>query len=106
MGFNFTTDTSCRLAGEGDIVDAAGPMLAPLGEVLPDLVLRPLPGSPVLARIPPGRCVPPRPVVVPAAQLVEAHLNWIDVLARDQLGNLRETGAPCDIGAVQVGVQP
>jgi hypothetical protein len=105
LGFNFVTDTSCRMAGEGDLMDEAGPMLAPLGEELPDLVLWPLPGSPVLAQIPSGRCAPQLPAIVPGGQLVD-DLAWNEVLARDQLGNLRDTGVPCDIGAVQVGVQP
>ncbi len=105
MGFNFVTDTSCRMDGDDDLIDEAGPRLAPLGEELPFLVMWPLPGSPVLAQIPSGQCAPPLPAAVPAGQLLD-DLDWDEVLARDQLGNLRDTGVPCDIGAVQVGVQP
>jgi hypothetical protein len=107
MGFNFVIDGSCRLTRDDDVIDAAGPLLGPLLEQLtdlghPTLFLRPLTGSPVLARIPSGRCAPPLPTLVPGGHLVE-DLDWSDVLAHDQVGNLRDTGAPCDIGAVQVG---
>ena len=105
MGFNFMTDNSCGLTGEGDEVDAGGPLLALLEDDPDALVLRPLPGSPVLARIPTGRCAPPLAALPLVDQLVP-HLDWDDVLARDQVGNLRDNGVPCDIGAAQVGVQP
>jgi hypothetical protein len=103
-GFNFLTDESCGLAGDGDIVDEAGPLLALLEDDPAGLVLRPLAGSPVLGGVPSGQCVPLLPTLLPAGQLVVAHLDWDDVLARDQLGNLRDNGVPCDIGAVQDGV--
>ncbi len=105
LGFNFMNESSCGLVGDGDVVDEAGPLLALLEDDPDGLILRPLAGSPVLAQIPSGRCAPPLPAFVPAGQLVD-DLDWDDVLARDQLGTLRDGGVPCDIGAAQVGVQP
>ena len=102
LGFNFVTEPSCGLEGEGDLIDEGGPMLAPLGEH--GLVLLPLTGSPVLSRIPTGRCSPVLPAEVPAGQLLA--MDWEQILARDQVGNLRDAGRPCDIGAAQVGVEP
>jgi hypothetical protein len=104
LGFNFVTEASCGLEGEGDLMDSGGPLLALLEDDPDGLVLLPLTGSPVLARIPTGRCAPVLPAHVPAGQLVD--LDWDDVLARDQLGTVRDGGVPCDIGAAQVGVQP
>ena len=58
-------------------MDAGGPMLAPLEDDPDGLMLGPLPGSPVLARIPAGRCAAALPGP-PRWQLVD--LVWDDVL--------------------------
>ena len=104
LGFNFVTESSCGLEGEGDLMDGAGPLLAALEDHPDGLVLLPMTDSPVLSRIPTGRCAPVLPAHVPAGQLVE--LDWDDIMARDQLGTVRDGGVPCDIGAAQIGVKP
>ena len=105
LGYNLTTDSSCGLTGAGDVLVETGPGLAALEDDPAGRVRWPLPGSPVLARIPSGSCKVTLPGLLPAGQLVEGYLTWDDVLAGDQLAGLRDTGTPCAIGAVR-GVKP
>jgi hypothetical protein len=99
LGHNLTTDSSCSLAAGNDFLVEDGPMLAPLEDDPDGRVMWPLPGSPVLGRIPTGACRALLPDLVPAGQLV-GYLVWDDVLANDQVGGVRDTGMPCAIGAV------
>jgi hypothetical protein len=66
-------------------------------------VLMPYDDSPVRARIPTGSCRGVLPAPLPAGQLLTGLVDWGRILARDTLGNVRDLGRPCDIGAVQSG---
>ncbi|WP_139175670.1 hypothetical protein [Nocardioides lianchengensis] len=104
-GHNFTTESSCGLSAATDIMGES-PQLARLEDDPGGFVLEPYDDSPVRARIPSGSCRGRLPARVPAGQLLEAWLVWDRVLAHDALGNRRDTGAPCDIGAVQSAPLP
>ena len=107
FGYNVISDASCGLNGPGDLI-GGDPMLAPhlaenggLGETR-----LPLPGSPVVDRIPIGNCA-----FTPFGYDLEGeqHLGQfaIDPLApitTDQRGVSRPQDAGCDAGAVEVGV--
>jgi hypothetical protein len=99
-GRNFLTDTSCELDHPTDVFDA-DPRLRPLEDDPKGFVLEPFDGSPVRARIPSGACRPPLPRRLPAGQLLDAHVDWDELLARDARGTVRDGGTPCDVGAVQ-----
>ena len=106
FGYNVVSDASCGLDGPGDLI-GSDPMLAPhlaanggLGETR-----LPLPGSPVVDRIPGANCA-----FTPFGYDLEGeqHLGQfaIDPLApitTDQRGASRPQGAGCDAGAVEVG---
>jgi hypothetical protein len=106
QGYNFLSDTSCALAGDTDVHDPLGPGLGSLEDDPLGRVLVPAATSPVLARIPTGGCLPTLPDQLGAAQLIERDVDWPELLARDQLGNLRDDGIACDIGAFQSGRTP
>ncbi len=99
-GYNFGNDTSCGLLDPTDLV-GDDPLLAQLEDDPNGFVLAPLPDSPVRARIPSGSCRGELPDPLPAAQLLERWVEWDDVLSHDAIGTPRDTGAACDIGAVQ-----
>lgn len=99
-GRNFLTDSSCELRHATDVFDA-DPRLRPLEDDPKGFVLEPFDASPVRARIPVGACRPPLPRPLPAGQLLDAFVDWDELLARDARGTERDDGMPCDIGAVQ-----
>jgi hypothetical protein len=99
-GYNFLTDLSCELSDARDVYDG-DPMLAKLEDDPKGFVLVPLPGSPVLERVPSGKCVPDLPGTVPAGQLLAPYLDWRTILQRDAIGTVRDTGRACDVGAVE-----
>jgi hypothetical protein len=103
-GHNLTTDPSCDLTAPSDLVETAGPGLHQLEDDPDGRVMWPQAGSPVLGRIPTGACRGDLPVPTPAAQLV-LDLDLLDLLARDQLGALRDDGVGCGIGATR-GMAP
>jgi hypothetical protein len=100
QGYNFVTDSSCGLTDTTDVHDE-DPMLAQLEDDPLGFVLTPSVGSPVRARIPAGSCTGTLPDRALAAQLLDAWVDWPQVLTHDATGQLRDTGDPCDIGAVQ-----
>ncbi|MCW2792084.1 MAG: hypothetical protein JWO76_1182 [Nocardioides sp.] len=100
QGHNFVTEPSCGLTASTDVTDA-DPMLAQLEDDPLGFVLTPSAGSPVRARVPSGSCSGTLPDPLPAAQLLDAWVDWSEVLTHDATGRLRDTGEPCDIGAVQ-----
>ncbi len=99
-GHNFVSDQSCELRHATDLL-GQDPRLRRLEDDPVGFVLTPFDGSPVRGRIPSGSCVPALPRPLPAGQLLRAHVDWDDVLARDTKGTPRDRGLPCDIGAVQ-----
>uniref|UniRef100_UPI001877A80E hypothetical protein n=1 Tax=Nocardioides lijunqiniae TaxID=2760832 RepID=UPI001877A80E len=100
LGHNFVTDDSCGLESVTD-VRGASPMLARLEDDPLGFVLTPYDGSPVRGRIPSGSCLAALPTPLPSGQLLERWVTWGDLLDRDAVGAVRDTGAGCDIGAVQ-----
>ena len=105
LGYNFRTDETCLLDGPGEVL-GTDPQLAELEADISGFVMVPLPDSPVRGRIPTGACKGVLPDPLPAGQLLEAYVDWDAVLERDQVGTLRDTGAACDIGAVQSTTPP
>ncbi|GAA4736002.1 hypothetical protein GCM10023350_19790 [Nocardioides endophyticus] len=99
-GYNFYTEDSCELESPTDVLGDDPQVVQVDGHPL-GFVLMPYGDSPVRARIPSGSCrgVLPRPL--PAGQLLAGWVDWGQILARDTLGQLRDVGLPCDIGAVQ-----
>lgn len=99
-GYNFYTEDSCELESPTDVLGDDPQVVQIDGHPL-GFVLMPYGDSPVRARIPSGSCrgVLPRPL--PAGQLLAGWVDWGRILARDTLGQLRDVGLPCDIGAVQ-----
>lgn len=102
-GYNyFAADSSCELNHPTDI-EGEDPELEQVDAHPLGYVLVPRPGSPVIDRIPSGSCVGELPDPLPAGQLLEGWVDWEQVLRRDTLGNVRDDGVACDIGAVQSG---
>ena len=99
-GFNFVSDPSCELEHPTDLTGGV-PDLRPLEDDPKGFVLTPYDASPVRARIPSRHCALPLPDPLPAGQLLAGYVDWRSLLARDALGTRRDTGAACDIGAVQ-----
>jgi hypothetical protein len=99
-GYNFLVDDSCRLTHPTDIA-GRDPMLAQLEDDPQGFVLIPFDGSPVRGRIPSGFCRGVLPDPVPAGHLLASWVDWDEVLEHDARGNTRDTGEPCDVGAVQ-----
>jgi len=105
FGFNFVTDTTCGLNALTDVLDSGGPMLDPLsrngglGETR-----HPMPGSPVVDRIPPADCnFAPFGDVLEGEQHLEGLIaDRLALAAMDQRGVSRPQGPACDIGAVEV----
>ena len=106
-GYNFVNDDSCELHRGSDVL-GDDPELQQLEDDPLGFVLEPGPGSPVRGRIPPGSCRGELPDPTPARHLLDPYVDWDDVLSQDALGNPRDTGVPCDIGAVQTlpGARP
>ena len=104
-GYNFLTDETC-LVDDSGIPDVRGedPMLDELEDDISGFVMVPRPGSPVVDQIPSGSCRGTLPDPLPAGQLLDAYVDWDRILDRDQIGSVRDTGGPCDIGAVQTPV--
>lgn len=105
-GYNFVTDTSCRLGGAGDVIGRGHPKLGPLHENggLGETRL-PEPGSPVLDVIPASSCR-----FAPFGKVLEGeqHLDGLvsdrlALVADDQRGVARPQGPGCDVGAVELG---
>ncbi len=99
-GYNFFTEDSCELDHPTD-VRGEDPQLVQIDGHPLGFVLMPYGDSPVRARIPSGSCRGVLPTPLPAGQLLVGYVDWAAILARDTLGQLRDTGRPCDIGAVQ-----
>ena len=104
LGFNVVTDTSCRLAGPGDLVGVAS-SLGPLGEnggshetQMPNAL------SPVLGLVPGGVCLAaPLPHSLEGEQHLAAEIPDLRALMRtDQRGVPRALDGACDSGAVEV----
>lgn len=106
-GFNLVTDPSCSLADSRDVTTFPDPLLAALEDDPAGRVMMPLPTSPARGIIPSGTCLPLLPTPVPAGQLLatdaDTTVDWPDLLSRDQVGGLRDSGRPCDLGAAQTG---
>ena len=105
FGYNFVSDDSCGLDGQGDAVDSGDPMLEALADNGGRGETRlPEPGSPVLDRIPVGDCA-----FTPFGYDLEGEQHLarfgIDPLApitTDQRGVGRPQGGGCDVGAVEL----
>jgi predicted outer membrane repeat protein len=104
LGFNVVTDTSCRIAGAGDLVGVAS-SLGPLREnggnhetQMPDG------DSPVLALIPAASCLAaPLPLLHEGEQHLAAHVPDLrSLMNTDQRGVARALDGRCDAGAVEV----
>ncbi|KQW48867.1 hypothetical protein ASC77_09090 [Nocardioides sp. Root1257] len=104
-GYNFYTEDSCELENPTDVLGDDPGLVQVDGHPL-GFVLMPTDDSPVRARIPSGSCRGVLPDPLPAGQLLVGWVDWPDVLARDTVGRLRDTGQPCDIGASQSGPVP
>jgi hypothetical protein len=91
-GYNFADDTSCGLTDPTDHQAAgADPMLAGLAKNGgPAPTQLPLPGSPLIDAIPVASC----------------QADGASGITTDERGITRPQGAGCDIGAVEVAVQP
>jgi predicted outer membrane repeat protein len=104
LGFNVVTDTSCRLAGPGDLVGVAS-SLGPLGEHGGGHETQ-MPGalSPVLGRVPGGVCLAaPLPHALEGEHHLAAQIPDLRALMRtDQRGVPRALDGACDAGAVEV----
>ena len=107
FGYNFVSDASCGLDGVGDVI-GMDPMLAPhladnggRGETR-----LPLPGSPVLDRIPAGDCAfTPFGYDLEGEQhLARFGIDPIAPITTDQRGVSRPQDVGCDVGAVEVGL--
>ena len=104
LGFNVVTDTSCGLAGPGDLVGVAS-ALGPLRENGGRHETQ-LPGalSPALGLVPGASCLAaPLPVQLEGEQHLAAQLPDLRALMRiDQRGVPRGLDGTCDAGAVEV----
>jgi hypothetical protein len=104
LGFNVVTDTSCRLAGPGDLVGVAS-SLGPLRENGGSHETQ-MPGadSPVLGLMPATAClVAPLPVLHEGEHHLAAQVPDLRALMRtDQRGVPRALDGRCDAGAVEV----
>jgi hypothetical protein len=100
LGYNFIPDASCDLVAATDIA-GDDPQLAQLEDDPNGFVLVPFDTSPVRRRIPSGSCAGTLPEPMPAGQLLDAWLDWEEVVSHDAVGALRDSGQPCDVGAVQ-----
>ena len=109
FGYNFVSDDSCGLSGQGDAVGSGDPMLEALADNGGRGETRlPTPGSPVLDRIPVGQCA-----FTPFGYDLEGEQHLarfgIDPLApitTDQRGVIRPQDLGCDVGAVELSALP
>jgi hypothetical protein len=97
LGYNFSSDRSCGFGGgPGDHV-GGNPRLAPHGGPNGELEIVPQHGSPLIDAIPARRCAPHAvTALVPV---------WVG-LRTDEYGTPRPQGKGCDIGSVEVPVNP
>ncbi len=108
-GYNFVSDDSCGLEGPGDAIGSGDPMLEALADNGGRGETRlPLPGSPVLDRIPVGQCA-----FTPFGYDLEGEQHLarfgIDPLApitTDQRGVGRPQDLGCEVGAVELSSLP
>ncbi len=105
-GYNVISDRSCGLGDPTDVVGA----IPQLGALLDNGGLgethAPLPGSPVLDRIPAASCgfAPLGGGLLEGEQHLEGLVDYPAVaIGRDQRGAARPQGAGCDVGAVEAG---
>lgn len=101
-GYNLFADPSCELDHPTDI-EGEDPQLDQVEAHPLGYVMVPLPGSPVIGRIPSGSCVGELPDPLPAGHLLDGWVDWEQVLRHDALGQVRDDGTACDIGAVESG---
>jgi predicted outer membrane repeat protein len=105
FGYNVATDASCGLTAPTDIVGSTAPMLGELSENggLGE-TRHPVPGSPVLDRIPAADCdFAPFGEVLEGEQHLDGLVaNRLALAAMDQRGVPRPQGPACDVGAVEV----
>ena len=99
-GYNLVVGNSCALTDATDR-EVTDPRLFRLEDDAAGFVLEPLPESPARRQIPSGQCLAVVPAQLPAGQLLDEYLDWEEVMRRDALGRLRDTGEPCDVGAVE-----
>jgi hypothetical protein len=86
-GYNYSDDTTCSFTDPTDRQDAGDPMVGQLADNGgPTPTMLPLPGSPLLDRIPKDAC----------------RDNGAADVASDQRGVRRPQGDACDIGSVEV----
>jgi len=91
LGYNYSTDVSCPFAADGDVVGGADPRLGALADNGgPTPTMLPARTSPLVDAIPVDRCQPATAAAVTTDQRG---------VARPQLGG-------CDIGAVELVVEP
>ena len=102
-GYNNVADPSCDLTDPTDLL-GADPLLLQVNAEPLGFVLVPQTGSPALGRIPSGSCTGTLPDPLPAGQLLEQWVDWDQVMTRDTLGHLRDTGGGCDVGAVETPI--
>ena len=104
FGYNFVSDASCGLDGPSDVI-GGDPMLAPhLAENGGRGETRlPLPGSPVLDRIPAGVCdfTPFGYDLEGEQHLDQFGIDPIAPVTTDQRGVARPVGEGCDVGSVE-----
>jgi predicted outer membrane repeat protein len=105
FGYNVVTDASCGLSAPTDLVGSTGPMLGELSENggLGE-TRHPVPGSPVLDRIPAADCnfAPFGEVLEGDQHLAGLVADRLALAAMDQRGVPRPQGPACDVGAVEV----
>jgi hypothetical protein len=99
-GYNVVSDSTCELDSRSDLIGVP-PDLARLEDDPMGFVLEPEPDSPVRGVIPSGKCRGRLPDPLPAGQLLAAYVDWSTVLEHDAIGRVRDSGRPCDVGAVQ-----
>lgn len=99
-GYNVVVGDSCGLTDATD-AQVTDPLLFSLEDDAAGFVLEPLPNSPARRRIPSGQCLTDVPTQLPAGQLLDNYLDWEQIMRRDALGRLRDTGQRCDVGAVE-----
>ena len=106
LGFNFSTDRSCDLTGEGDQEAITGNLFGDLtdnggfGETrLPGT------GSPLLDRVPASSCpfVPFGHYEEGEQHLAAFGIDPIAAVTDDQRGDSRPSGGLCDVGSVEAG---
>ena len=93
QGYNFLTDETCLLDGPGEVVGDDPHAGRARGRHQRVRAGPRCPDSPVRGRIPSGACQGVLPDRLPAGQLLDAYVDWDDVLEHDQVGTLRDDRA-------------